>query len=613
MIPYSLSVAIIIVMSLVFYRAFLHRETFFGVNRAVLLCCLVLAFIVPLVHVPAKFSFRQAAVATENVMELPAITAELQVQSDAANANQAKSGVKTHAAPSSIQNTLTVITAAVIKYVPFVYWAGVTIMGTNLLVQILMLLYRSRKHQVIKDGIFRIVELEGDRAPCSFANRIFINPEKYDWETYNQILAHEKIHVSQAHTIDLLLAEMMLVFQWFNPLAWVYRKDIENNLEYLTDYSLLNGGDFDKADYQLSLVRVSAPELAMKITTNYNQSMLKKRILMMNARRSNINGMWKYTTLALLMGILICNMNEPLSAAVARHMPLNANSNNEIRDAYVTVTKQASATKPLPRNNATAPVKINTALTAPVRSLETDTTPTLKFSNTTGRIETFFEGGTFKMPFPNDMVMADAAFVKAMSSLGYASLTQNQIDSLKTAGVTPQFIKDIAALGYANLPYKILCMLKLAKVTPEYVRSFSDLGYGHLKISKIITFKFSNIEAAYIKSLQRVGLDIPLDLVTMTKSRGFTPEYVQGFKDLGYKDLPYSRISMWKAQGIDADYIRSFNKIGFNNIPESDVSILKAGEITPEYVVNMKAKGVVYADLKRYAFAYNTSQSRDKK
>src|SRR5688572_5198754 len=116
-----------------------------------------------------------------------------------------------------------------------VYWLGVGIFLVNFLVQIIVLLYRAYSRPVIKDGKFRIVELSGDKAPCSFGNNIFINPEKYDWDTYNQILQHEKVHIRQGHTMDILIAELVLIFQWFNPFAWLYRREVESNLEFLTD------------------------------------------------------------------------------------------------------------------------------------------------------------------------------------------------------------------------------------------------------------------------------------------------------------------------------------------------------------------------------------------
>ncbi len=164
----------------------------------------------------------------------------------------------------------------VIQWVFYCYLFGVVLFGANFLVQLGVLLYQSYARPVIQDGRFRIVEVSGNRAPCSFGNTIFINPEIYDWETYNQILIHEKIHVSGRHTLDILLAEIAVVVQWFNPFVWLYRREVENNLEFLTDADVLLHQEVERSAYQLSLLRVCAPHLPFSITNNYNQSLLQK-------------------------------------------------------------------------------------------------------------------------------------------------------------------------------------------------------------------------------------------------------------------------------------------------------------------------------------------------
>jgi BlaR1 peptidase M56 len=204
----------------------------------------------------------------------------------------------------------------------YCYLLGVLLFGLNFLLQLFVLLYQSYCRPVIKDGRFRIVEVSGNRAPCSFGNTIFINPENYDWETYNQILIHEKIHVSGRHTLDILLAEMALVIQWFNPFAWLYRREVENNLEFLTDASVLLHQEVERSAYQLSLLRVSAPQLSFSLTNNYNQSLLKRRIVMMNSKRSSLHTIWKYFFLIPVFTVLVCALNRPTSAygAAVRHL-----------------------------------------------------------------------------------------------------------------------------------------------------------------------------------------------------------------------------------------------------------------------------------------------------
>jgi hypothetical protein len=204
----------------------------------------------------------------------------------------------------------------------YCYLLGVLLFGLNFLLQLFVLLYQSYCRPVIKDGRFRIVEVSGNRAPCSFGNTIFINPENYDWETYNQILIHEKIHVSGRHTLDILLAEIALIIQWFNPFAWLYRREVENNLEFLTDASVLLHQEVERSAYQLSLLRVSAPQLSFSLTNNYNQSLLKRRIVMMNSKRSSLHTIWKYFFLIPIFTVLVCALNKPTSAfgAAVRHL-----------------------------------------------------------------------------------------------------------------------------------------------------------------------------------------------------------------------------------------------------------------------------------------------------
>ena len=195
----------------------------------------------------------------------------------------------------------------------WIYWFGVIVFAASFIFQLVLLLWRAYRNPVIIDGPYRIVEVSGDKAPCSFGNNIFINPEKYEWETYNQILLHEKIHIREKHTLDIIIAELLLIFQWFNPFAWIYRREIESNLEFLTDDQLMQQKKVDKQRYQLSLVKVSAPHFPLSLTTNYNQSILKKRIAMMNTKRSNLHTAWKYFFLLPVFAFLACLLNEPVA------------------------------------------------------------------------------------------------------------------------------------------------------------------------------------------------------------------------------------------------------------------------------------------------------------
>ena len=100
----------------------------------------------------------------------------------------------------------------------------------------------------------------------------------------NTILTHEQIHVKQWHTLDIILAELSVVFYWFNPGIWLMKRAVKENLEFITDEKILKRG-MDKKAYQYSLLDVGNIVPAIEIVNNFNLSDLKKRIKMMNAKR----------------------------------------------------------------------------------------------------------------------------------------------------------------------------------------------------------------------------------------------------------------------------------------------------------------------------------------
>src|SRR6187551_496797 len=312
--PYIINVAVILLACLAFYKLLLRRETFYKVNRFFLIACLAISFVLPLVQVPQQFSLRKPTTA---VIQQPSLIVTEQVQQsppnvkqDAINTDGANNATQPVAAKA--ENTRFSF-AQLMNWLFWIYWFGVIVFGVSFLFQLVLLLVRAYRSPVIIDGPYRIVEVSGDKAPCSFGNNIFINPEKYEWETYNQILLHEKIHIRENHTLDIIIAELLLIFQWFNPFAWIYRREIESNLEFLTDDQLMQQKKVDKHSYQLSLMKVSAPHFPLSLTTNYNQSILKKRIAMMNTKRSNLHTAWKYFFLMPVFAFLACLFNEPVA------------------------------------------------------------------------------------------------------------------------------------------------------------------------------------------------------------------------------------------------------------------------------------------------------------
>lgn len=122
--------------------------------------------------------------------------------------------------------------------------------------------------------------------PFTFFSTIYVHKNQHDSLELKDIFKHEFIHVKGLHTIDVLLFEIILFCCWYNPLIWFLRRAVSQNLEFLTDQKVLDLG-IDRQTYQYSLLNVSKEGALMDISNQFNFKNLKKRIMMMNKRRSS--------------------------------------------------------------------------------------------------------------------------------------------------------------------------------------------------------------------------------------------------------------------------------------------------------------------------------------
>ncbi len=167
-----------------------------------------------------------------------------------------------------------------------IFFVGVFVMAVRFAVQLLSLykIHSKSKKGVLDNYPVRI--LAEDVSPFSFWKSIYINPALHRKEQLEAILAHEHIHVKQLHTVDILLAELSVVFYWFNPGVWLMKKAVKENLEFITDKRIISNG-IDRKRYQYSLLDVGQLQHSVKFVNNFNLSDLKQRIKMMNARPSS--------------------------------------------------------------------------------------------------------------------------------------------------------------------------------------------------------------------------------------------------------------------------------------------------------------------------------------
>lgn len=311
MIAYLTHTTILLSGLMIFYWLFLRNETFFALNRWTFVFCIFLSFTLPTISVPASISLQQKFQAIPQAFSdfsEPAKTAEASDistnQEESAVASPNPAVIETYG-PLSVQ----ALRNWPLKSILFaIYIVGACIFLIVFIVQLLVLLTRKYNLNSVKTGKYSIVELVKEQEPYSFMNTIFINPQSYDQETYDQIIEHEKLHIDQAHFIDKLLAEFLVILFWFNPLVWMLRSSIGKNLEFLTDQTLLKKG-MEKESYQMSLLKVSVSTKPFNLTTSYNNSFLKNRIIMMNSKKSSIASIWKYLFILPLFFLSMISLN----------------------------------------------------------------------------------------------------------------------------------------------------------------------------------------------------------------------------------------------------------------------------------------------------------------
>lgn len=182
------------------------------------------------------------------------------------------------------------------QWADMVFWAGVALMAGRLLMQLFSLykLYRNSKPGHIYDQPVRLIR--DNISPFSFWRSIFINPDNLSANDLRGVMEHEQVHVSEWHTLDILLAELSTIFYWFNPGVWLMKKAVRENIEFITDRKILQKG-IDSKQYQYSLVNVSFAASPNTIVNHFNISTIKKRIIMMNAKRSAGYNLTRYVVL----------------------------------------------------------------------------------------------------------------------------------------------------------------------------------------------------------------------------------------------------------------------------------------------------------------------------
>ena len=294
---YLIKINVALMLLYGFYRLTVSRDTFFGLRRLTLWLIYAVALIVPAFNLEYW------------VRETPTMASIANVYADTF---YPVAVVKAQAPGLTWMDVLQGI-----------YWAGVAVLSLRMVWQlfsIIRLVVISRKQEV--EGI-TVHLLKGEGSPFSFFRWIFMYPSTLDGKQLHEVMVHECTHVSGLHSLDTIFSELFSIACWFNPFAWLMKQEVRMNLEYLADESVLSDGNARKSyQYHLLGLAYRQPKDSAQIANNFNLLPLKKRIKMMNKRRTSEIGKAKYLLFAPLAGALLMVSNiESVAREIGEQVP----------------------------------------------------------------------------------------------------------------------------------------------------------------------------------------------------------------------------------------------------------------------------------------------------
>ena len=636
MIPYLLHASILLAGCFVFYWLFIRQETFFKLNRWVLVSGILLSISIPLIQIPESWSMKHSLISEletaqsrpqEELPNLIPVSTEQDIKNEVSKPpkdTEKEAIVPISKITKKPQTVASGIPLSTIVW--YAYLVGVLVFFLAFMVQLIILLTKMYSYLSFRDGPFRIVELVKDEAPYSFWNSIFVNPTKYDLETYTQIIDHEKIHISQVHFFDKILAEILLIAFWFNPFVWLLRNAITNNLEYLTDNSMLKNGA-EKQRYQLSLLQVSVPQHPLNLSTNYNNSFLKNRIAMMNSKKSSARSSWKYLFLLPMIAFSMVCLNEVqskkptvLSDAESKQSLLldsipkttttttttttiksGDNINSAPTNSSAIQNNKVSESNLLSYTNTAKPS--NSTITTTTTTYYADCQPcpspspaphsTLRPGHWVGEID----GNKVCFEFNNSQP------AKGWTSINTECFKKSELSDLPIGEDKDFFIKREAGTMNFNGSFK----KDFGDGTFEFNESttfknyLKTKGFGTLKEQEVYHLFLNNVNKDYISVLQSKGLKtdgqglVELSIHGIDKDQ--IHEFVSIFDDLDYKGYKVRDLIQFKIHDVDAAYVNEVRASGMKDFSAQEIVQAKIHDVDPEFIKSINAYGFKDLDI----------------
>ena len=243
----------------IFYWFLLRKETYFSLNRIILVSTLLLALIIPFIRITITGHAEKGSIVyvfNRFIMD------PLVVSPETVHAEKIQS-------------------ISLIQIIYFIYFSGVIFFSLKFFVQFFQIFKLLKKYGTRKLHGYKIVPIDNNLSPFSFFNFIFINPEKIQENELKNVLYHEGEHARRLHTLDIILLETICIIQWFNPFIWFYKLALREIHEYEADLRVIKNGE-NKLNYQqLILQQVFGNQFFQVVHHLLTNSLTKKRITMM--------------------------------------------------------------------------------------------------------------------------------------------------------------------------------------------------------------------------------------------------------------------------------------------------------------------------------------------
>ena len=262
---YSLKVAFCLIAFYLVFKLLLSKETFHTFNRWVLLLVMVVSILLPWL----KVTTAEPTAIAEGMISLESIIASAEVVND------------------DTQEGLSAIQLLFIIYI-----IGIAVFFLREVVSVVRLFRLIRRGTpltaeqagVSQHGV-RVVVMKNEIAPFSWFRHVVLS-EKDFRDNPREILTHELAHIRLGHSWDVAVCNLLIIFQWWNPAAWLLKRELQNVHEFEADEAVINRG-VDAKQYQLLLIRKSVGERLFSMANNLNHQSLKKRITMMTTKKSS--------------------------------------------------------------------------------------------------------------------------------------------------------------------------------------------------------------------------------------------------------------------------------------------------------------------------------------